>query len=115
MRLSSEAVTNTTGGALSIARMRASVSSPSSPGICWSSAITSMPPCANARKACLAVGGVLDDEPLPLQPALDQSRKIGIVVDIEHGGGFDAHAAAGGTWMTEKNRPSWRMALAKFS
>ena len=64
-----------------------------------------------------------------------QAPEAGIVVDIEHaharlrrpgvgrglqGGGLASvghHCSyfASGTWMTEKNRPSWRMALAKFS
>jgi hypothetical protein len=69
---------------------------------------------ADARDPGLAVGGMLDVETLPLQPALHQPRERGIVVDIESGWCLVAHAA-GGTWMTEKNRPSWRMAWAKFS
>ena len=71
--------------------------------------------CADAGEAGLAVGGVLDLEALARQAALDQAREISVVFDVERGGCFVHHAAAGGTWMTEKNRPSWRMALAKFS
>ena len=38
-----------------------------------------------------------------------------VVVDVEQCGHALVHGAAGGTWMTEKNKPSCRMALAKFS
>ena len=70
---------------------------------------------ADARQRSDAVAGVLDLETLPVQPALHQVGKVGVVIDVKEGGAFCCHAAVGGTWMTEKNRPSWRMALAKLS
>jgi hypothetical protein len=51
----------------------------------------------------------------PRQAAFDQTGQRLVVVDIEQRGNFGGHSAAGGTWMTEKNRPSWRMAFAKLS
>ena len=66
-------------------------------------------------EAMLAAGGMDDAKARSRQAAFDQSRQRVIVVDIQKGGLGGGHGAACGTWMTEKNSPSWRMALAKFS
>ena len=50
---------------------------------------------ANAGEPGLAIGCMLDDKTLPLQPALHQPRESGIVVDIERGWCFLGHAAGG--------------------
>ncbi len=66
-------------------------------------------------QSSLAARGMNDMEALPREAAFDQPRQRIIVVNVQqcrHGGD---HVMACGTWMTEKNRPSWRMALAKFS
>ncbi|MGY4370278.1 hypothetical protein ACVW1A_006343 [Bradyrhizobium sp. LB1.3] len=51
----------------------------------------------------------------PCQAAIDQARQRAVVVDVEQCWRALVHEAADGTWMTEKNKPSCRMALAKFS
>ncbi len=51
----------------------------------------------------------------PRQAAIDQARERAVVIDVKQCWRALGHEAAGGTWMTEKNRPSCRMALAKFS
>ena len=68
-----------------------------------------------AVEAVLAIGGMHHLEAEPRQAAVDQPRQCGVVVDIQQCRRRLVHVAAGGTWMTEKNRPSWRMALAKLS
>ena len=67
------------------------------------------------RQPLLAVRRVNDLEAGPRQAAIDQPGEAGVVVDIQQCRRGLVHVAAGGTWMTEKNRPSWRMALAKLS
>ena len=54
-------------------------------------------------------------ETSPRQAAVDQPGEGLVVIDIQQCRRRFVHMAAGGTWMTEKNRPSWRMALAKLS
>ena len=66
-------------------------------------------------EALLAIGGMHDLEAEPRQAAVDQPGQRRVVVDIQQCRRRVGHVAAGGTWMTEKNRPSWRMALAKLS
>ena len=73
---------------------------------------------AALRQAIQPLGpatGMHDLQTEPRQTAFDQARERLVVVDIEQGGHLSIHRAAGGTWMTEKNNPSWRMALAKLS
>ena len=67
------------------------------------------------RQALLAAFGMHDLEAGTRQAAVDQPRQTGVVVDIQQCRRRWGHVAAGGTWMTEKNSPSWRMALAKLS
>ena len=74
-----------------------------------------MPPCARRSSPSLAARGMHDLEAEPRQAAIDQPRQRRVVVDIQQRGRRCGHVAAGGTWMTEKNSPSWRMALAKLS
>ena len=62
-----------------------------------------------------AARGMHHLEAEPRQAAVDQPGEPRIIVDIEQCGHWSGHVAADGTWMTEKNRPSWRMALAKLS
>ena len=62
-----------------------------------------------------AVRRMFNGKSLPLQSALDQPRKIGVVVNVQKKWRCRFHVLTGGTLMTEKNRPSCRMALAKFS
>ncbi len=62
-----------------------------------------------------AAGRVDHLEAEPRQTALDQPGKAGVIVDIQERRRCGVHVAAGGTCMTEKNNPSWRMALAKLS
>jgi hypothetical protein len=57
----------------------------------------------------------LDLETEPRQAAIDQPRQRFVIVDVEQRGGRGGHVVPEGTWMTEKNRPSWRMAFAKLS
>ncbi len=70
---------------------------------------------ADALETLLAARGMNDPVAASCQAAIDQARQRVVVVDIEQGRRALVHVAAGGTWMTEKNRPSCRMALAKFS
>ncbi len=62
-----------------------------------------------------AANGMHHLEAEPRQTAVDQAGEPFVVVDVQQRGHRGTHGAAGGTWMTEKNRPSWRMALAKLS
>ena len=68
-----------------------------------------------ALQALLPAGGMDDLEAVPRQAAVDQAGQRRVVVNVQQCRRGVVHAAAGGTWMTEKNRPSWRMALAKLS
>ena len=52
---------------------------------------------------------------LALQRLLHETRDAGIVVDIEDSDPLRRHQTVSGTCITEKNRPSWRMAFAKAS
>ena len=52
----------------------------------WSSAITSMPPCASRSSPCVAAGGVHDLEAEPRQAAVDQPGQRRVVVDIQQRG-----------------------------
>jgi hypothetical protein len=70
---------------------------------------------ADELEAFLAACGVNDLVAAPRQAAIDQARQRPVVVNVEQCGRTLIHGAAGGTWMTEKNKPSCRMALAKFS
>lgn len=70
---------------------------------------------ADALETFLAARGVNDPVAAPRQAAVDQARQRVVVVDVEQCRRGLVHVAAGGTWMTEKNSPSCRMALAKFS
>ena len=71
---------------------------------------------ADARQTFLAARGVNDLVAAPRQATIDQARERGVVIDVEQcWRALLGHEAAGGTWMTEKNRPSCLMALAKFS
>ncbi len=63
----------------------------------------------------LAAGGVDHIEAEPRQATVDQPGKRLVIVDIQQRGHRSGHVAACGTWITEKNSPSWRMALAKLS
>ena len=53
----------------------------------------------------------------PRQPALGQPPQPVVVVDVEDAGAaWLAHWASGsGTWITDRNSPSWRIACAKLS
>ena len=66
-------------------------------------------------KAGFAIAGMLHGKPQSRQPALHEPRQTGIVFNIEQRGQGGCHELTCGTWMTEKNRPSWRIALAKLS
>ena len=66
-------------------------------------------------EALRAARGVNDPEADPRQAAVDQPGKRRVIVDIKQCGHRRVHVAACGTCMTEKNSPSWRMALAKLS
>ena len=68
----------------------------------------------DSLQPALALDRGLHDEAAPLQSLLDETREPGIVVDIEDAERPVGHAASG-TWITEKNSPSWRMAFAKPS
>jgi hypothetical protein len=64
----------------------------------------------------VVAGRRMDDrEAEPRQTALHQPGQRRVVVDIQQCRLRRVHVAACGTWMTEKNNPSWRMALAKLS
>jgi hypothetical protein len=51
----------------------------------------------------------------PLQRLLHETGEAGVVIHIEDANALPAHQTVSGTCMTEKNRPSWRIALAKPS
>ena len=76
--------------------------------------------CSGQAHAFRSVGGHRDLEAAPLKPARDQAAQACVVVDIEQsrplGGGHGrCHGCGSGTWMTDRKRPSWRMASAKDS
>ena len=51
----------------------------------------------------------------PAKQLLDQPAQPGVVVDIEDAPRLIHQPSAGGSWITERNNPSWRMASAKLS
>ena len=71
------------------------------------------------REAGGAPVGHHDLVALAAQRPLHESAQRGIVVDVEKPRWISLqgrpHPAPSGTWMTERNRPSWRMASAKAS
>ncbi len=59
-----------------------------------------------------------DGVPDPFEMLLHQARDSGIVIDVEdthHVGGREHRHVGSGTCITERNRPSWRIAVAKPS
>jgi len=52
---------------------------------------------------------------LRAKPALYEAAETRFIVGVKDLLRHDVTQAVAGTWMTEKNRPSWRMALAKLS
>ena len=58
---------------------------------------------------------MLDFEAEFRQAAADQPGQCRVVIDIQQRGLRRRHGLAGGTCITEKNRPNCRMALAKLS
>ena len=58
--------------------------------------------------------GDLDREPAPAERALGQTAQAVVVVDIEDPGKGYCPSTSG-TWITARNRPSWRIASAKLS
>jgi hypothetical protein len=50
-----------------------------------------------------------------IEPALNQAAEPRFVVGVKDFFWHASSQAVAGTWMTEKNRPSWRIALAKLS
>ena len=62
------------------------------------------------------VAGMLNDEAAAMQVLLHQAREGRIIIDIENADGLGHRGqAVSGTCITEKNRPSWRIALANPS
>ena len=70
---------------------------------------------ADALEAFLAAQGMNHLVAAARQATLDDVRQRVVVIDVKQRRRGLAHVAAAGTWMTEKNSPSWRMALPKFS
>jgi hypothetical protein len=70
---------------------------------------------ADAREALFTGRRKLDAIATPLQRLLHEPCEAWIVVDIEDMRHPLGHQSASGTCMTAKNRPSWRIALAKPS
>src|SRR6185312_12298985 len=66
------------------------------------------------RESALAGRFAHDLDALAAEAALDQGAEAFVVVDVENLAWHWLQLGEG-TWMTEKNRPSWRMALAKLS
>jgi hypothetical protein len=63
-------------------------------------------------------GGVwrmLDDKSPAMQDFLDEAGETGVVIDVKDADVPFCHQIGSGTCMTEKNSPSWRIALAKPS
>ena len=70
-------------------------------------------------QSLVSAEGMSHQEALTRQGALDQATQAGIIVDIEKPDGLDVgHAFAhnvSGTWITDRNSPSWRMACENDS
>ena len=77
--------------------------------------MASIPPCFNRSSAAAAVGDMLDHEPSAMENLLDEAGETGIVVDVKDADVPFCHQIGSGTCITEKNRPSCRIALAKPS
>ena len=71
----------------------------------------------DVRQRLVAVRRVRHLEAAAAERLLDEPHQRDVVVDIEDAddGLEPSDQAVSGTWMTEKNSPSWRMALAKPS
>src|SRR3569623_599644 len=67
------------------------------------------------RDSAWAVGCMIDFNAMARKANSDQTGEARVVVDIEQSRVRRRHALTGGTCITEKNRPSCRMALAKLS
>ena len=69
----------------------------------------------DAVESLRAARGVKNAKPVSRQAAMNEAGQRLVIVDIQQCGVFETHIVAAGTWMTEKNSPSWRMAVAKLS
>jgi hypothetical protein len=68
----------------------------------------------NAQALVAACSGH-DDMTSPSKQLLDQPACSGIIVDVQDTPRFVHQMSTSGTWITDRNKPSWRIASAKLS
>ena len=66
-------------------------------------------------EAFFAIGSGLDRVAAAGQELFDQPANAGVVVDVQNPTRLMHQASASGTWITDRNRPSCRMASEKLS
>jgi hypothetical protein len=68
------------------------------------------------RHAFIAAGGGRDGVALARQNARGEAPQPLVVINIENARGWRVQASSAlGIWITDRNRPSWRIASAKLS
>jgi hypothetical protein len=69
---------------------------------------------AQQGQARVGVRGHIDGETAPAEGALGQPTQRVVVIDVEDPRRGNCYSTSG-TWITARNRPSWRIASAKLS